>query len=500
MRHDNTVPARIEWAPAAVPTASQDSGQDKMKRYEKFADEIAELIRTGVLAPGQKVPSVRHASRTYGVSASTVFQAYYLLESRGLIMARARSGYFVCQHVQRPLPEPEISPRQADATEVDVSELVFSVLSSIKDPDTVPFGSAFPSPQLFPLPRLARSMAHAVRDMDPQSVVADMTPGNHGLRRQIALRYMVGGLLLPVEELVISNGALEALNLCLQVVTRPGDLVAIEAPAFYATLQVLERLKLKAVEIPVHPREGIDLEVLADSLERLPIKACWFMSNFQNPMGASMDDEKKRALAELLARHQVPMIEDDVYTELYFGQQAPKPVKAYDQEGLVMHCSSFSKSLAPGYRVGWVAGGRYAEQIERLKLITSLSASIPAQAAIADYLQHGGYDRHLRKLRYALETQQNAMLAAVARYFPEQTRVSRPSGGYFLWLELPEAVDSLRLFQLALAQGISLAPGPIFSATRRFAHCARLNYGHPWSARQEKAMETLGRIAQSLAG
>lgn len=393
MRHDNTVPARIEWAPAAVPTASQDSGQDKMKRYEKFADEIAELIRTGVLAPGQKVPSVRHASRTYGVSASTVFQAYYLLESRGLIMARARSGYFVCQHVQRPLPEPEISPRQADATEVDVSELVFSVLSSIKDPDTVPFGSAFPSPQLFPLPRLARSMAHAVRDMDPQSVVADMTPGNHGLRRQIALRYMVGGLLLPVEELVISNGALEALNLCLQVVTRPGDLVAIEAPAFYATLQVLERLKLKAVEIPVHPREGIDLEVLADSLERLPIKACWFMSNFQNPMGASMDDEKKRALAELLARHQVPMIEDDVYAELYFGQQAPKPVKAYDQEGLVMHCSSFSKSLAPGYRVGWVAGGRYAEQIERLKLMTSLSASIPAQAAIADYLQHGGYDR-----------------------------------------------------------------------------------------------------------
>ena len=231
----------------------------------------------------------------------------------------------------------------------------------------------------------------------------------------------------PVEELVISNGALEALNLCLQVVTRPGDLVAIEAPAFYATPAGAGTVEAEGGGNPVHPREGIDLEVLADSLERLPIKACWFMSNFQNPMGASMDDEKKRALAELLARHQVPMIEDDVYAELYFGQQAPKPVKAYDQEGLVMHCSSFSKSLAPGYRVGWVAGGRYAEQIERLKLMTSLSASIPAQAAIADYLQHGGYDRHLRKLRYALETQQNAMLAAVARYFPEQTRSAVPA-------------------------------------------------------------------------
>ncbi len=483
---------RLEWAAQAA------HPQDKMKRYEKFADEIAELIRTGVLAPGEKVPSVRHASRTYGVSASTVFQAYYLLESRGLIIARARSGYFVCQHVQRPLQEPEVPVREAATTEVDVSELVFSVLSSIKDPDTVPFGSAFPSPELFPLQRLARSMSHAVREMDPRSTVSDMTPGNHGLRRQIALRYMVGGLPLPIEELVITNGALEALNLCLQVVTRPGDLVAIESPAFYASLQVLERLKLKAVEIPVHPREGIDLEVLERSLEQLPIKACWFMSNFHNPLGASLTEARKRRLAELLKQYQVPMIEDDVYAELYFGQQAPKPVKAFDSEGLVMHCSSFSKSLAPGYRVGWVAGGRYAGEIERLKLMTSISASVPAQAAIADYLQHGGYDRHLRRLRYALESRQNAMLAAVARHLPEQTRVSRPDGGYFLWLEFPAQVDSLRLFQLALAQGISIAPGPIFSATRSFSNCARLNYGHPWTTRSEQAMETLGRIIRSL--
>ncbi|WP_084314052.1 GntR family transcriptional regulator MpaR [Pseudomonas jinjuensis] len=469
-----------------------------MKRYEKFADDIAELIRSGVLAAGQKVPSVRHASRTYGVSPSTVFQAYYLLEDRGLIVARARSGYFVREQVRRPLAEPEIARQQAETTEVDVSELVFSVLGSIKDPDTVPFGSAFPAPELFPLPRLARSMAQAVRDMDPRAVVTDMVPGSHSLRRQIALRYMVGGMPLAVEELVVTNGALEALNLCLQVVTQPGDLVAIEAPAFYATLQVLERLKLKAVEIPVHPREGIDLDVLADSLEKLPIRACWFMSNFQNPLGASMSEDRKRALATLLARHQVPLIEDDVYAELYFARQAPKPVKACDSEGLVMHCSSFSKCLAPGYRVGWVAGGRFSGQIERLRLMTSISASIPAQAAIADYLQHGGYDRHLRKLRHALEGQQNAMLAAVARHFPEETRVTRPSGGYFLWLELPERIDALKLFQLALAQGISIAPGPIFSATRRFGHCLRLNYGHPWSTRSEQAMETLGRIIRSL--
>ena len=381
---------------------------------------------------------------------------------------------------------------------MDVSELVFSILDSIKDPQTVAFGSAFPSPNLFPLPRLARSLASASREMDPRMVVTDLSPGNPQLRRQIALRYMVGGLMLPMEELLITNGALEALNLCLQAVTEPGDLVAIEAPAFYACLQILERLKLKAVEIPVHPREGIDLGVLAQTLERHPVKAVWCMTNFQNPVGASMPEDKKKQLVELLSVHQVPLIEDDVYAELYYAQQAPKPAKAFDTEGLVMHCGSFSKSLAPGYRIGWVAAGRYAQKIERLKLMTSLCASMPAQAAIADYLQHGGYDRHLRRLRYALEEQQNAMLAAIARHFPAQTRVSHPSGGYFLWLELPEQMDSLKLFQMALAQGISIAPGPIFSPTRRFRNCIRLNYGSPWTEQSEQAMETLGRIVRSF--
>ncbi|WP_160016685.1 GntR family transcriptional regulator MpaR [Pseudomonas sp. 8O] len=469
-----------------------------MKRYEKFADEIAELIRTGVLGPGEKVPSVRHASRTYGVSPSTVFQAYYLLEDRGLIQARARSGYFVREHAKRPLHEPELTAHAAQTTEVDVSELVFSVLASLKDPHTVPFGSAFPSPDLFPLPRLAKSMAHALRRLSPHEIIADMTAGNADLRRQIALRYMVSGVMLPMEELVISNGAMEALNLCLQCVTQPGDLVAIESPTFYACLQVLERLKLKAVEIPVHPREGIDLGALSESLKQLPIKACWFMSSLQNPLGASMSETKKQALYELLVEHQVPLIEDDVYAELYFGSHPPKPVKSFDREGLVMHCSSFSKSLAPGYRIGWVAGGRYAEQIARLKLMTTISPSVPAQAALADYLQHGGYDRHLRKLRHALEMQQSAMLASAARHFPASTRVTRPAGGYFLWFEFPERLDSLQLLRLALAQGISLAPGPIFSASQGFRHCARLNYGHPWSPRSEQAMEVLGRLVAGL--
>jgi len=469
-----------------------------MKRYERLADNIADLIRNGILAPGEKIPSVRQASQSYGVSPSTVFQAYYLLEDRGLIQARARSGYFVRSLAALPLPEPQPSLAPHQATDVDVSELVFSVLGSLKDPHTVPFGSAFPSPDLFPLARLARSMAHSLRNLSPHDIIADMTSGNPDLMRQIALRYMVSGVMLPMEELVITNGALEALNLALQSVTQTGDLVAIESPAFYACLQVLERLQLKAVEIPVHPRDGVDLGVLRERLGSLPIKACWFMSSFQNPLGASLDDSRKQELYNLLRQHQVPLIEDDVYADLYYGERPPTPIKGLDTDGLVMHCGSFSKTLAPGYRVGWVAGGRFTERIARLKLMTTISPSVPAQVAIADYLQHGGYDRHLRKLRHALERQQDAMLASAARHFPKGTRVTRPNGGYFLWFEFPEQVDSLQLFRLALAQGISLAPGPIFSASQGFRHCARLNHGHAWGADSEQAMELLGLMLRSF--
>lgn len=471
----------------------------KLKRYEKLADEIAALIRSGVLAPNERVPSVRLACQNYGVSPATVFKAYYLLEDRGLIQARARSGYYVRALARDSLAEPEIKRQEGIAQDVDVSELVFSVLSSLRDPHTVPFGSAFPSADLFPLPRLAKSMGQALRRLSAHQIIADQTNGNDALKRQIVLRYTLAGVMLPVEELVITTGAMEALNLCLQAVTSPGDLVAIEAPAFYASLQVLERLKLKAVEIPVHPRDGIDLDVLADTLDKLPIRACWFMSSFQNPMGASLSDGRKRQLVDLLHRHGTPLIEDDVYAELYFGDHPPTPIKHYDRDGLVMHCGSFSKSLAPGYRVGWVAAGRFASKVFQLKLMTTISPSVPAQAAIADYLQHGGHDRHLRRLRHGLETQQQAMLLAASRYFPAQTRVTRPVGGYFLWFEFPTQVDALKLFRLAMAEGVSLAPGPIFSATRSFGHCARLNYGHPWTDESERAMQLLGHLIESLS-
>ncbi|MDC0662351.1 aminotransferase-like domain-containing protein [Marinobacter sp. SS21] len=465
-----------------------------MKRFEQLAHDIAELIRGGTLQPGQRIPSVRMASRQYNVSPSTVFRAYYLLENLGLVHARPQSGYFVTSLTSHPLPETSAPQREPRTTPVDVSELVFSILRSMREASQVPLGSAFPSPSLFPLRRLARSMAKATRLMDVNSVVTDLPPGNLQLRRQIAVRYAISGVSVPADEILVTDGALEALNLCLQAITQPGDLVAIEAPAFYACLQVLERLQLQAVEIPVAASGGIDLAVLERALQQHDIKACWFMTNFQNPTGVSLNAERKQQLVALLHRHQIPLVEDDVYGELYFGQQAPVMAKSFDRDGLVLHCSSFSKCLAPGYRVGWVSAGRYLERLQRLKLMTTLSASVPAQAALADYLEFGGFDRHLRGLRAELEAQKHQLFAAIDRYFPADVRVTRPDGGYFLWLELARNVDSLQLFRRAAEAGISIAPGPMFSATRSFHHCLRLNFGHPWSEQLDAAMATLGGL------
>ena len=439
---------------------------------------------------------MRELRRDRGVSPATVTHAYQLLEARGLIETRPQSGHYVSARLE-PRPAAASRARSARATKVDVSELVFEILDSVREHRVVPFGSAFPSPMLFPWRTLARHLGGAARKMNPWSTVESLPPGSLELRRQIARRYLrFGGRVLP-DEIVITNGAMEALHLSLQSLTKPGDAVAIESPSFYACLQAVESLGLKAVEIPTHPREGVELGPLERAIDTHKVRACWFMTSFQNPLGATMPDEKKRDLVRLLESRGIPLIEDDVYSELYFSSRRPRAAKSFDDHGLVLHCGSFSKCLAPGYRLGWVAAGRFTRDVQRRKVMTSLATSIPVQDAIADVLRHETYDAHLKKLRGALAAQQQSLLASVRRHFPGH-RVTEPEGGYFVWLELPHGVDSLDLHRRALKHGISIAPGPIFSPRREYRNCVRLNYGHPWSAQLDQAVRQIARLSSAL--
>jgi DNA-binding transcriptional MocR family regulator len=443
---------------------------------------------------------LRQACASRGLSPSTVSQAYYLLESRGLVRAEPRSGYFVAARASGVLlAEPQTTEPQSGSQPVAVNDLVYACLGAARARDIVPFGSAFPSPTLFPLDRLRHALVSSTRRLDPWNMVDDLPPGNLRLKREIAKRYLRQGLTVATDEIVLTHGAMEALNLCLNAVTRPGDAVVVESPTFYMALQALQRLGLRAIEVPTHVRDGVDLGRLAQVIELYRPQACWLMTTFQNPLGSLMPESKKRDLVELLARHDVPLIEDDVYSELYEGNVAPLPAKAFDRRGLVLHCSSFSKCLAPGYRVGWAAPGRLVRQVERLKLMTSLSGSIPVQAALADYLQEGGYDRHLRTLRQSLQVQRSSLFDAVNRHFPDGTRVVRPAGGYFVWVELPVGVDAMALHRAALAHHISLAPGPMFSARAEFRHHIRLTCGQRWDGALERAIRTLARLVGDAA-
>jgi DNA-binding transcriptional MocR family regulator len=448
-----------------------------MTLYQQLAEEFAALIDSGQLAPGERLPSVRALKARRGVSAATVFQAYQQLEARGLVHARPQSGFYVAA---RPAPPERGKPRPPpqQASDVALGDLVFEVLRAARARGMVPLGSAFPSPALFPLGKLARAGALGLRQLDPRAIVEHLSPGSLRLREQIALRYRLDGIAIDADEIVITNGALEGLNAALQVVTRPGDTVVIESPTFYAALQALERLRLKALPVHTDAVEGIDPDALDRALGRHRVAACWLMPNFQNPLGSLMPEPRKRALVAVLARHGVPLIEDDVYAELYFGSRRPRPAKAFDEAGLVMHGSSFSKCLAPGYRVGWIAAGRHAREVEQLTLMTTLAASLPAQMAVQHFLEQGGFDRHLRALRGTLAAQVNAMAQQLRQHFPEGTRISAPRGGYFLWIELPRRYDATALHAAAQREGIGIAPGALFSPDARYRHCLRLNAGH----------------------
>ena len=455
------------------------------------------MIASGAFRAGERLPSARTLARAKNASPATVMEAYERLAERGLVTVRARSGYYVAPRAvsKAATAAPSREPASPAVEEpLAASELAFDILARIRQRQVVPLGSAFPAPSLFPLPRLAQDLARAARRMDPWRTVEDLSPGSLELRQQVAKRYALVGMSVEPDEIVITSGAMEALNLCLAAATRPGDVVALESPAFYASLQAAERLGLKVVQVRTDREQGVDLEALEAAIRKRRVAACWLMPNLQNPLGATMPVDKRRQLVRLLARHEVPLVEDDVYAELRFGDPLP-PAKAFDAKGIVMHCGSFSKSLAPGYRVGWCLPGRLRRDVERAKLSTSIATSVPAQEGIAEFLRQGGYDRHLRRLRRSFADNQARFLGAIERAFPRGTHVFQPEGGYFLWIELPERCDTMKLHARAMREGISVAPGPMFSAAGGFGHALRINCGHPWDERIAAAVRRLGRLA-----
>jgi DNA-binding transcriptional MocR family regulator len=460
--------------------------------YRRLADEVQSLIEARSLRVGQRLPSVRVTARQRQISIGTAMQAYVVLENRGYIEARPKSGYYV---KTRPTAHARASPGSVlgPAAQIAVKDLAEHMIDLALDPSFFPIGTAFPDPGILPLRNLAK-VAGAVGRSDPAIL------GRYSLGRpyppfaqELSRRYLLTGTALSHDEFIVTSGCSEALDLALGAVTNPGDVVVVESPAYFGFLRLFESRGVRAVEVPVDEKKGLSLEALCVALDNNNVKAVVVTPNYHNPTGACMPNARKEQLYSILCDHDIPAIEDDIYADLHFGPVRPKPLKAWDRDGRVLLCSSLSKTLAPGLGLGWISAGRYHAKVDDMKWSTS---SLYTQRVAARFLQEG-YDRQLRRIRSNFHRQVVAVTGAVRTYFPRGTRVTDPSGGFVLWVEFPPSVDTLRLRAAALEEKVSTAPGPMFSVRQQFRNCLRINCGLPWNGAFEKAIQTLGRLAAS---
>jgi len=466
--------------------------------YERIANQVEQAMTGGALRAGDRLPSVRQLSQQHACSVTTALQALRHLENRGLVEARPKSGYFVRPRPPA-LPEPQIDLRVDAASFVSMDQVLYDFLLTIDDPQAVPTFQAQPARSLLPEAKLQAILA-GVNRRHPEYATTISMGGSAALRQQIARRAVASGVQLRPEEIVVTNGGMEALYLALKTVAAPGETILVESPTYFSLLQTIESLGMRALEIPSHPRAGISLEAF-DFATQTPgaVRACVLLPHFPNPGGSLMPIEHKRRLVQLCAERGIALVESDIYGELYFGEQRPPVLKSFDEHNDVILCSSFTKTVAPGYRIGWIAPGRHFKKTQALKMRTSCASPMLQQEVLAEFMRDGGYDHHLRRLRSALKLQALQMADAIARHFPMGCRLSIPQGGFMLWIELPRHIDSREVFALARLEHIGVAPGAAFSITRRFDHFIRLQYGEPWSPRMEDAMRRLGQIVSRLA-
>ncbi len=466
--------------------------------YVRIAESLAQQMARGTLRPGDRVPSLRDLSRQQHVSISTALQAYLWLETRGYLEARPQSGFYVRAPFSSLIPEPQFENVKPHPTPVGPEAILTEIIHALNDPANVPFGAGSASPELYPNRRLNMILRRIVHRQPHHSTRYTFPPGFEPLRRQIARRAIAAGCGFSPRDVTITCGAQEAVNLALRAVARPGDAIAVESPSFFGVLQSAGSLGMKIIEIPTHPQDGMDLDQLETAIRKHRVKACLSMSTCHNPLGYVLPDRYKKSLAELTARWDVALIEDEVYSDLTFNGVRPRSMKAFDRKGNVLVVSSFSKILCPGYRLGWVVAGRFRSEVERLKMLSSVATPSLPQMVVAEFLETGGYDRHLKKLRATLRLQVEGVRQAISKYFPLGTRISKPAGGYMLWVELPGRLNAMKLYRAALAQHITIIPGTLFSATGRYRNYIRINCGHHWSDAHDRALLTLGRLCEKM--
>jgi DNA-binding transcriptional MocR family regulator len=462
--------------------------------YLKIANSIQEQISTDKLKIGEKLPSIRQVQKIYDVSMNTVKLAFLELESKSLIESRPKSGYYVSNTSKRKLSIPSISKPQLSDKEIQPEDLITKVFSTLTNKNIAQFSLGVPDASLLPIVKLNKAIVKATQTLPDGGTSYQPAQGNLNLRRNVAKWSFIWEGQLGEDDIITASGTIDAIFNCLMAVTKRGDTIAIESPFYFGILQMAKSMGLNVIELPTHPATGVDIEALEKVVPK--IQACCLISNFNNPLGSLMPDEHKKRVVELLTYHNIPLIEDDLYGDIYFGKTRPKPCKAFDEAGIALWCGSVSKTLAPGYRVGWTAPGKFKEKVLRQKLVHSISTPPLFQEVIANFMEFGRYDHHLRGLRNTLNTNCLKFQRAIEDYFPHNTRVSQPQGGFMLWVELDKKIATTALYDKAIQQQISFAPGRMFTQCEQFNNCMRLNFAAKWDEKVELSLKKLGQLVK----
>jgi DNA-binding transcriptional MocR family regulator len=469
-------------------------------RHHRAQDEVCETIRnrieSGIYHAGDKISSVRELSRQLGLSISTVLEAYRRLETEGVIAAQPQSGFYVQLAATRRLVRSAYTHPSRQPMDVSSESLVKNVLQDARNPAVLQLAKATPETSLLPVASLQRVLVGAMRENGDEVVGTTMTGGYRPLREQIARRMLAAGCAVAPDEVLVTSGCTEALNLALRAVCKPGDIVAVESPTFYGMLLACEALGIRVLEVSTSTRDGMCLDSLKELLDEHPVRAVVLTPSFGNPLGGLMSDEDKAALVRMVSERDVYLIEDDVYGDLGFAEGRPIAAKAYDRTGHVLYCSSFSKTLAPGYRVGWVVGGPLTEKLEALKFSSSLATAGLQQMAIANFLAFQRYTHYIRRAARTYQQNTNRMVSTVLKTFPTGTQCQKPKGGFVVWVQMPDGCDAIRLYQTAIAKHLNFMPGPAFSPSGLYRNCLRINAAR-WDPNIEAAIATLGELAKA---
>lgn len=469
---------------------------EKKYKYEQIIEHFSTAIEKGTIACGSKLPSLRHTAGQFNCALSVALQAYQELEVINIIRGVEKSGYFALpiQHTTG-IPAPEKYGHTLISQSSNPNSHTSKIVEIGTDRSILSLGCAVPDQSILPIAKLKKSIIRHTKDK-PQ-LLCDYSPsgGHPFLRSEISKLMLERGVVVSKEELLITNGCTEALTIAIRCATQEGDTVAIESPAFFGLITILKQLGRKVLEVPTAATTGLELDEFAEILTKHEIAACIFSANYQNPLGSIMPEENQKRLIELAKQYNFTPIEDDVYGECRFDNKRLSPAKALDKRGKIIYCSSFSKTVSPGLRIGWLIGGELHQKCEELQYTESLGGPSLTQYSLADFLNNGGYNFHIRKFRKKIATQVFQIKQLLLRYFPKETLISHPTGGYFLWIELPEQVDSIKLFEEALSENIGIVPGPVFSSNNKmFNNCIRISCGSPVTQKTELGIATLAQL------